>query len=54
MENPPFNLSYGSDVVIPTEISLTSYRVAHYKDKENKKQLRLNLNLIDKVRMDAE
>ena len=50
----PFNLAYGSDVVIPTEIGLTSYRVAHYKYKENEKQLRLNLNLIDKVRMDVE
>ena len=40
--------------MIPTEIGLTSYRVAHYKYKENEKQLRLNLNLIDKVRMDVE
>ena len=40
--------------MIPTEIGLTSYRVAHYKYKENEKQLRLNLNFIDKVRMDVE
>ena len=50
----PFKLVYESDAVIPAEVGLTSYRVAHYNDKENEKQLCLNLNLIDKVRMDAE
>ena len=50
----PFKLVYESDAVIPAEVGLTSYRVAHYNDKENEKQLSLNLNLIDKVRMDAE
>ena len=50
----PFKLAYGSDAVIPTEVGLTSYRVAHYKDEENEKQLRLSLDLIDEVRMDAE
>ena len=49
----PFKLAYGSDAVIPAEVSLTSYRVVHYKDKENEKQLRLSLDLIDEVRMDA-
>ena len=39
--------------MIPTKVSLISYRVAHYKDKENEKQLRLSLDLIDEVRMDA-
>ena len=50
----PFKLAYGSDTVIPAEVGLTIYKVAHYKDKENEKQLRLSLDLIDKVRMDAE
>ena len=50
----PFKLAYGSDAMIPTEVGLTSYRVAHYKDEENEKQLRLSLDLIDEVRMDAE
>ena len=50
----PFKLVYESDVVIPAKVGLTSYRVAHYNDKENEKQLCLNLDLIDKVRMDAE
>ena len=50
----PFKLAYGSDAVIPMEIGLTSYRVAHYNNEENEKQLRLSLDLIDKVRMDVE
>ena len=50
----PFKLAYGSDAVIPMEIGLTSYRVAHYNNEENEKQLRLSLDLMDKVRMDAE
>ena len=40
-------------MVIPMEVGLTSHRVAHYKE-ENEKQLHLNLDLIDKVRMDIE
>ena len=50
----PFKLAYGSDAVIPMEIGLTSYRVAHYNNEENEKQLCLSLDLMDKVRMDAE
>ena len=26
----PFKFTYGNDVVIPMEVGLTSYRVAHY------------------------
>ncbi|XP_075665552.1 uncharacterized protein LOC142635245 [Castanea sativa] len=40
--------------MIPIEVGLTSYRVAHYKDEEHEKQLRLSLDLIEKVRMDVE
>ena len=47
----PFKLAYGNDTMIPAEVGLTFYKVAHYKDKENEKQLRLSLDLIDKVRM---
>ena len=45
----PFKLAYGSNAVIPAEVGLTSYR-----EEENEKQLRLNLDLIDKIRMDTE
>ena len=50
----PFKLAYGSDAVIPVEVGLTSYKVAHYNNEENVKQLRLSLDLVDEVRMDAE
>ena len=40
--------------MIPMEVGLTSYRAAHYKDEVNEKQLHLSLDLIDKVRIDAE
>ena len=49
----PFKLAYGGDAVILVEVGLTSNRVAHYKEKENEKQLHINLDFIDEVRMDA-
>ena len=49
----PFKLAYRSNVVIPADVGLTSCRVAHYNNEENEKQLRLSLDLIDEVRMDA-
>ena len=44
----PFKLAYGSEAVIPAEVHMT------YQDKDNEEQLRLNLDLIDEVRVDAE
>ena len=40
--------------MIPIEVGSTSFRMAHYKDEKNEKQLRLSLVLIDEVRMDVE
>ncbi|XP_075633469.1 uncharacterized protein LOC142605929 [Castanea sativa] len=50
----PSKLAYGSDAVIPAEVNLTSYKVAHYNNKESEKQLCLSLDLMDEVRMDLE
>ena len=50
----PFKLAYGSEVIMPTEVHMTNHRVMKYDDKENKEKLRLDLDLIDKARMDAE
>ncbi|XP_050280556.1 uncharacterized protein LOC126721549 [Quercus robur] len=50
----PFKLTYGSEAVIPVEVHMTSHRVRKYQTEENEEQLRLNLNLMDEVRMDAE
>jgi hypothetical protein len=45
-----FQMTYGSEAVIPVEIGMTTFRTSTYDDYQNKEQLRLNLNLIDKVR----
>ena len=50
----PFKLAYESEAVIPAEVHMANHRVMTYQDKDNKEQLRLNLNLIDEVRTDAE
>ena len=50
----PFKLAYGSEVVIPAEVHMANHRVMTYQEKDNEEQLHLSLDLIDKVRMDAE
>ena len=50
----PFKLAYGSKAVIPAEVHMVNHRVMTYQDKDNEEQLRLNLDLIDEVRTDAE
>ena len=50
----PFKLAYGSEAVIPAEVHMANHRVKGYEVEENEVQLRLNLDLIDEVRTDAE
>ena len=50
----PFKLAYGSEAVIPAEVHMANHKVMAYQDKDNGEQLRLNLDLIDEVRTDAE
>ena len=50
----PFKLAYGSEAVIPAEVHMANHKVMGYRDEENEEQFRLNLDLIDEVRMDAE
>ena len=45
----PFRLAYEVDVVIPTEVGLTSYQVENYSEDKNEKALRLQLDLVDEV-----
>ena len=40
----PFQLAYGSEVVIPAEIRLTSYRVENYDEGKNDEAIRLQLD----------
>ena len=50
----PFKLAYGSEIVIPVEEYMANHRVIKYQEEDNKEQLYLNLDLINKVRMNAE
>ena len=50
----PFRLTYGVDAVIPAEIGLTSYRVENYTEDRNEKAMRLQLDLMDEVRVTVE
>ena len=49
----PFKLAYRSEEVIPIEVHMANHRVITYQDKDNEEQLRLSLDLLDEVRMDA-
>ena len=49
----PFKLAYGSEAIITIEVHMASHKVMKYQDKENEEQLRLNLDLIDEVRMET-
>ena len=49
----PFKLAYRSEAVIPAEVHMANHRVIMYQDKDNEEQLRLSLDLLDEVRMDA-
>ena len=50
----PFKLAYGSEAIIPVKVHMANHRVMKYQDEDNEEQFRLNLDLIDEVRMDAE
>ena len=48
----PVKLVYGSESVIPAEVHIANHRVMKYQDEDNEEQIRLNLDLINEVRMD--
>ena len=50
----PFKLAYGSEAVILAEVHMANHRVMMYQEKDNIEQLRLNLDLIDEVRIATE
>ena len=49
-----FRLAYGSEAVISAEVRLTSYRVDNYDERKNDEAMRLQHDLVDKVRATAE
>ena len=50
----PFRLTYGSEAVILAEVRLTSYRVHNHDESKNDEAIRLQLDLVDEVRVSAE
>uniref|UniRef100_A0A2N9HZF6 Uncharacterized protein n=1 Tax=Fagus sylvatica TaxID=28930 RepID=A0A2N9HZF6_FAGSY len=50
----PFQMTFGSEAVVPVEIGLTTLRTSTYDEQQIEEQLRLNLDLIDEVRETAE
>ena len=46
----PFKLAFGTEVVIPTEVGVSSLRQAHYDEGTNNDELRLNLDCLAEVR----
>ena len=44
---------FSTKSMIPTEVGLTSLRVDHYNEKIYDKELRINLDLLDEVRISA-
>ncbi|XP_075645504.1 uncharacterized protein LOC142616563 [Castanea sativa] len=50
----PFQLAYGSEVVIPAKVGLMSYRLENHDESKNDEAMCLQLNLVDEVRATAE
>ena len=50
----PFNLAYGTEAVIPLEIGLLSMRVEQYVEPSNSDCRRADLDLLPKVRQQAQ
>ena len=48
-----FQLAYRSEVVIPAEVGLTSYKVDNHNEGKNDEVMRLQLDLVDEVRATA-
>ncbi|GJV56333.1 reverse transcriptase domain-containing protein [Tanacetum coccineum] len=46
----PFSLTYGTEVVIPAEIGMPTYRTSSVNEKTNDQELHLNLDLLDERR----
>ena len=49
----PFNLTYGTEAVIPVEVGLISLRREFFDEQDNDDQLKKNLDLVDEVRDQA-
>ena len=50
----PFNLAYGTEVVLPIEVSLQSLRIDNYEEPENSDLKRIDLGLLSSTRLQAQ
>ena len=50
----PFRLIDGSEIVIPAEVGLISYKVDNHNEGKNDEAMRLQLDLVDEVRATVE
>ena len=50
----PFIIAYGSEAMIPAKVHRANHMVMKYQDEDTEEQLRLNLDLINEVRMNTE
>ena len=53
MGETPFNLTYGTEAVIPVEVGLTSLMREFFDEQDNDDHLKQNLDLVDEVRDQA-
>ena len=49
----PFRLTYGTEVVIPVEVGITSMRRKFFQEGSNDNQLKVNLDCLDEMREEA-
>ncbi|KAL2251529.1 UNVERIFIED_CONTAM: Retrovirus-related Pol polyprotein from transposon [Sesamum indicum] len=49
----PFNLTYGTDAVVPAKVGELSWRVKYYNPNCNEQGLRMNLDFVEEVREKA-
>ena len=49
-----FYLAFGSKAVIPTEVGIASYKIAHHNEGKNEEGIHLHLDLLDEVRVAIE
>ena len=52
-EETPCNLAFGTEAVIPVEVSLSSLRREPFDEKTNHKIRRLDFDYLDKIKDDA-
>ena len=50
----PFRLAFGSEAVISVEVGLTNYQIAHHNEDRNEKEMPLQLDLLDEVKVTVE